>query len=60
MLHCRHRNRLPEGRTYGCGRARYREGRNQKPVANPVSAASNNGQPVTINVLANDTDSGQR
>ena len=32
------------------------EGDNQKPVANPDSATSNNGQPVTINVLANDTD----
>ena len=29
---------------------------NKTPVANPDSAASSNGQPVTINVLANDTD----
>ncbi|NUU39200.1 Ig-like domain-containing protein [Pseudomonas sp. C2B4] len=32
------------------------EGENKKPVANPDSASSANGQPVTINVLANDTD----
>lgn len=32
------------------------QGSNKKPVANPDSAASSNGQPVTINVLANDTD----
>ncbi|VVP66429.1 Cell division protein FtsP [Pseudomonas fluorescens] len=32
------------------------EDQNKKPVANPDSAASANGQPVTINVLANDTD----
>ena len=32
------------------------EGENKKPVANPDSAISNNGQPLTINVLANDTD----
>ncbi|VVP15048.1 Ig-like domain-containing protein [Pseudomonas fluorescens] len=32
------------------------ESENQKPVANPDSAISNNGTPVTINVLANDTD----
>jgi len=29
---------------------------NQKPIANPDSAISNTGQPVTINVLANDSD----
>ncbi|WP_455922817.1 Ig-like domain-containing protein [Pseudomonas putida] len=29
---------------------------NKKPIANPDMAASSNGQPVTINVLANDTD----
>nr|WP_160109637.1 multicopper oxidase domain-containing protein [Pseudomonas izuensis] len=32
------------------------QGDNKKPVANPDSATSNNGQAVTINVLANDTD----
>jgi hypothetical protein len=32
------------------------EGDNQKPIANPDSAISNNGQPLPINVLANDTD----
>ncbi|WP_433771836.1 Ig-like domain-containing protein [Pseudomonas putida] len=32
------------------------QGDNKKPVANPDSATSNNGQVVTINVLANDTD----
>lgn len=32
------------------------QGSNKKPIANPDSAASSNGQPVTINVLANDTD----
>jgi FtsP/CotA-like multicopper oxidase with cupredoxin domain len=32
------------------------QGDNKKPVANPDSAASNNGLPLTINVLANDTD----
>ncbi|TWC55276.1 FtsP/CotA-like multicopper oxidase with cupredoxin domain [Pseudomonas sp. SJZ080] len=32
------------------------QGSNKKPVANPDSAASANGQAVTINVLANDTD----
>lgn len=32
------------------------EGDNKKPVANPDSAASANGQAVTINVLANDSD----
>ncbi len=32
------------------------QGSNKKPVANPDSAASSNGQPVTINVLTNDTD----
>ncbi|MNO36288.1 hypothetical protein D3C76_263550 [compost metagenome] len=32
------------------------EGQNQKPIANADSAASSNGQPVSINVLANDTD----
>ncbi|PBJ17085.1 Multicopper oxidase mco [Pseudomonas sp. ACN8] len=32
------------------------DGDNQKPIANPDSAISNTGQPVIINVLANDTD----
>jgi len=32
------------------------DGDNQKPVANPDSATASNGQPLTINVLANDTD----
>jgi hypothetical protein len=32
------------------------DGDNQKPIANPDSAVSNTGQPVVINVLANDTD----
>ncbi|MGH8334046.1 MAG: Ig-like domain-containing protein, partial [Pseudomonas sp.] len=32
------------------------EGKNKKPVAKPDIATSNNGMPLTINVLANDTD----
>nr|WP_256357373.1 Ig-like domain-containing protein [Pseudomonas sp. PDM26] len=32
------------------------DGNNQIPIANPDSAISNTGQPVPINVLANDTD----
>jgi FtsP/CotA-like multicopper oxidase with cupredoxin domain len=32
------------------------QGENKKPIANPDSATSSNGQPLTINVLANDTD----
>jgi hypothetical protein len=32
------------------------DGDNKIPLANPDSAVSNNGQPVTINVLANDSD----
>ncbi|WP_223463997.1 MULTISPECIES: Ig-like domain-containing protein [unclassified Pseudomonas] len=32
------------------------DGNNQKPIANPDSAISSTGQPVIINVLANDTD----
>jgi len=32
------------------------QGNNKKPLANPDSATSSNGQPVVINVLANDTD----
>jgi hypothetical protein len=32
------------------------EGKNKNPVANPDSATSNNGLPLAINVLANDTD----
>lgn len=45
---------LPTFRTGGNGDDN--QGDNKKPVANPDSAASANGQPVTINVLANDTD----
>ncbi|WCM49418.1 Ig-like domain-containing protein [Pseudomonas sp. WJP1] len=49
---------LPTFRTpgNGDGNGDDDENQNQKPVANPDSAASSNGQPVTINVLANDTD----
>ena len=32
------------------------QGNNKKPIANPDSAVSSNGQPLIINVLANDTD----
>ncbi len=32
------------------------KGQNKKPIANADSATSSNGQPVSINVLANDTD----
>ncbi len=32
------------------------EGENKKPVAKPDSAVSRDGKPLTINVLANDTD----
>jgi hypothetical protein len=32
------------------------EVQNKKPIANPDSAVSNNGQPLIIQVLANDTD----
>jgi hypothetical protein len=41
--------------TFRTGDTRNTDGDNKKPIANPDSAASN-GQPVTINVLANDSD----
>jgi FtsP/CotA-like multicopper oxidase with cupredoxin domain len=41
--------------TFRTGDTRNGDGDNKKPIANPDSAVSN-GQPVTINVLANDTD----
>nr|WP_077049028.1 multicopper oxidase domain-containing protein [Pseudomonas sp. KK4] len=48
---------LPTFRTgNGTGNNDDDQGTNKKPVANPDSAASNNGQAVTLNVLANDTD----
>ena len=46
---------LPTFRTGGKGDDD-NQGDNKKPIANPDSAISNNGQPVTINVLANDSD----
>ncbi|MBZ9780079.1 multicopper oxidase domain-containing protein [Pseudomonas sp. REP124] len=45
---------LPTFRTGGDGKDD--DDNNKKPVANPDSATSKNGQAVTINVLANDTD----
>ncbi|PWK39614.1 multicopper oxidase domain-containing protein [Pseudomonas sp. B21-040] len=45
---------LPTFRTGGDGNNN--QGDNKKPIANPDSATSSNGLPLTINVLANDTD----
>ncbi|MNX49489.1 Multicopper oxidase mco [compost metagenome] len=42
--------------TFRTGDKRVEDPDNQKPVANADSAISNTGQPVIINVLANDTD----
>lgn len=45
---------LPTFRTGG--KEDNNQGDNKKPLANPDSAISSNGQPLIINVLANDTD----
>ncbi|MFS2201180.1 multicopper oxidase domain-containing protein [Pseudomonas sp. Pseusp3] len=42
--------------TFRTGDTRNNDGDNKNPIANPDSAISNNGQPVPINVLANDSD----
>jgi hypothetical protein len=42
--------------TFRTGDTRVNDGDNKNPIANPDSAVSNTGQPVVINVLANDTD----
>ncbi|OXR29606.1 copper oxidase [Pseudomonas jessenii] len=42
--------------TFRTGDTRVEDAANQKPIANPDSAISNTGQPVIINVLANDSD----
>ena len=42
--------------TFRTGDERVEDLDNQKPIANADSAISNTGQPVTINVLANDSD----
>jgi FtsP/CotA-like multicopper oxidase with cupredoxin domain len=47
---------LPTFRTGGNGDDDDNEGENKKPLALPDVATSSNGQPLTINVLANDTD----